>query len=58
VHAELAEAGVGLAVSIGVAVCPEAGVTLEDLWQAADGAMYTAKRGGGNAVSAIAVAGP
>jgi diguanylate cyclase (GGDEF)-like protein len=54
VHDELAEQGVGLAVSIGVAVGPKAGDTLEDLWQAADGAMYVAKRDGGNAVSSKA----
>jgi diguanylate cyclase (GGDEF)-like protein len=52
VHAQLAAEGVGLAVSIGTAVAPAAGNSLEDLWQAADDAMYTAKRGGGNAVSA------
>ncbi len=37
-----------------IAVGPSAGDTLEDLWQAADGAMYDAKRSGGNAVSATA----
>ena len=52
VHAALAELGTGLGISIGVAVGPNAGDTLEDLWQAADGAMYDAKRAGGNAVSA------
>jgi diguanylate cyclase (GGDEF)-like protein len=51
VHAELARDGIALAVSIGTAVAPAAGDSLEDLWQAADGAMYTAKRGGGNSVS-------
>jgi diguanylate cyclase (GGDEF)-like protein len=51
VQAELAKDGVGLAVSIGTAVAPSAGDSLEDLWQAADGAMYTAKRSGGNSVS-------
>jgi diguanylate cyclase (GGDEF)-like protein len=56
VHEELAEQGVGLAVSIGVAVGPDAGHTLEDLWQAADGAMYVAKRDGGNAVSSMTAA--
>ncbi len=55
VHDQLADEGVGLAVSIGVAVAPSSGDTLEDLWQAADGAMYTAKRGGGNAVAAHAL---
>jgi GGDEF domain-containing protein len=43
-------------VSIGTAVAPSAGDTLEDLWQAADSAMYTAKRRGGNAVSPSAFA--
>jgi diguanylate cyclase (GGDEF)-like protein len=52
VHDELAAQTVGLAVSIGIAVGPEEGETLEDLWQAADGAMYAAKRRGGNSVSA------
>lgn len=52
VHAALAEHGTSVGVSIGVAVGPNAGDTLEDLWQAADGAMYDAKRGGGNAVAA------
>jgi diguanylate cyclase (GGDEF)-like protein len=47
---------VSLAVSIGVAVGPGAGDTLEDLWLAADGAMYTAKRGGGNSVASTAPA--
>ncbi len=51
VHEALAEhAGAG-GISIGVAVGPNAGDTLEDLWQVADGAMYQAKRGGGNAVA-------
>jgi diguanylate cyclase (GGDEF)-like protein len=54
VRAKLAKDGIGLAVSIGTAVAPTAGDSLEDLWQAADGAMYTAKRGGGNSVSSSA----
>lgn len=51
VHEALAPAGEGLGISIGVAVGPDGGDTLEDLWHAADGAMYEAKRGGGNAVA-------
>jgi diguanylate cyclase (GGDEF)-like protein len=51
VQAELSRDGIELAVSIGTAVAPSAGESLEDLWQAADGAMYMAKRGGGNSVS-------
>ena len=53
VHDALAAADVDLGVSIGVAVSPSAGDSLEDLWQAADSAMYAAKRGGGNAVAAV-----
>lgn len=40
-----------LSVSIGVAVCPQCGLELAALWQAADRAMYEAKRGGGDAVT-------
>jgi diguanylate cyclase (GGDEF)-like protein len=57
VHDAVAELGAGLGISVGIAVGPNCGDTLEDLWQAADGAMYDAKRGGGNAVSATAPVG-
>ena len=39
-----------LSISIGVAVAPPCGDTLAALWQAADRAMYEAKRSGGDAV--------
>jgi diguanylate cyclase (GGDEF)-like protein len=52
VHESLREARIELAISIGVASAPGSGETLEALWQAADWAMYGAKRGGGNTVAA------
>jgi diguanylate cyclase (GGDEF)-like protein len=52
VHDALEDQTGKLGISVGIAVGPNAGDTLEDLWHAADGAMYEAKRGGGNAVSA------
>ena len=43
-----------LSVSVGIAVGPADGDTLDELWTAADRAMYTAKRGGGDAVATAA----
>jgi diguanylate cyclase (GGDEF)-like protein len=40
-----------LSLSIGVAVAPRFGSTLDELWKAADRAMYEAKRSGGDAVA-------
>ena len=39
-------------VSIGVSCCPDDGTTVEELIQAADAALYCAKRGGRNRVVA------
>jgi diguanylate cyclase (GGDEF)-like protein len=47
------ELGVDLAVSVGFAVGTEGIESLEYLWQAADRAMYAAKRDGGDAVEAM-----
>jgi diguanylate cyclase (GGDEF)-like protein len=44
----------GLSVSIGVAVCPDAGTILERLLHAADAALYQAKNTGRNKVVSIA----
>lgn len=54
VHVSVREARIELAISIGVASGPGSGETLAELWQAADRAMYSAKRGGGNTVAAAA----
>ncbi len=43
-----------LSLSVGVAVGPPDGNTLDELWKAADRAMYKAKRGGGDAVATAA----
>jgi predicted signal transduction protein with EAL and GGDEF domain len=43
-----------LSLSIGVAVAPAGGSTLDQLWKAADRAMYEAKRDGGDAVAVAA----
>jgi diguanylate cyclase (GGDEF)-like protein len=40
-----------LSLSVGVAVTPQSGHTLDELWKAADRAMYEAKRSGGDAVA-------
>lgn len=42
-----------LTASVGVAVGPHEGDSLDELWQAADRAMYEAKRGGGDAVAEV-----
>jgi diguanylate cyclase (GGDEF)-like protein len=44
------QARVGVTLSIGIAVAPPAAHTLDELWQAADRAMYQAKRAGGDRV--------
>lgn len=46
-----------ISCSIGIALCPASGQTLESLRQAADQAMYTAKRHGRNAVAVCVPAG-
>jgi diguanylate cyclase (GGDEF)-like protein len=43
--------------SVGVAVAPPAGQTLDELWQAADRAMYDAKRAGGDRVAVFSDSG-
>jgi two-component system, cell cycle response regulator len=43
-----------LTLSVGVAVGPACGETLDELWKAADRAMYEAKRSGGDAVATTA----
>jgi diguanylate cyclase (GGDEF)-like protein len=43
-----------LSLSIGIAIGPPDGATLDDLWKAADRAMYEAKRSGGDAVASAA----
>ncbi len=43
-----------LSLSIGIAIAPGEGNTLELLWKAADRAMYEAKRSGGDAISPAA----
>ncbi len=43
-----------LSLSVGVAVGPPCGDTLDELWQTADRAMYEAKRSGGDAVAMAA----
>jgi diguanylate cyclase (GGDEF)-like protein len=40
-----------LSLSVGIAIGPPDGETLDQLWKAADRAMYTAKRSGGDAVA-------
>lgn len=42
------EGGIDVTLSIGIAPCPEAGETYEELYMAADQAMYMAKRRGKN----------
>lgn len=42
-----------MTASLGVAVGPHEGDSLDELWQAADRAMYEAKRGGGDAVAQV-----
>jgi diguanylate cyclase (GGDEF)-like protein len=44
-------AGLPITLSVGVAVAPPAGHSLDALWAAADRAMYVAKRGGGDRVA-------
>jgi len=48
----------GLSASVGIAVFPEAGTTVEGLVHAADTAMYRAKRAGRNTVVSIAEPNP
>jgi diguanylate cyclase (GGDEF)-like protein len=43
-----------LSLSIGIAIGPPDGDSLDELWKAADRAMYTAKRSGGDAVATAA----
>ena len=43
-----------LSLSIGIALGPPDGSSLDELWMAADRAMYMAKRSGGDAVGTAA----
>jgi diguanylate cyclase (GGDEF)-like protein len=45
-----------LSLSVGVAVAPWAGDSLEELWHAADRAMYDVKRTGGDGVASAQLA--
>ena len=47
-----------LSLSIGIALGPPDGSTLDELWKAADRAMYMAKRSGGDAVATAASCSP
>ena len=44
------QAGRPITVSIGISQCPRDGADYETLWQRADEALYTAKKGGRNQV--------
>ena len=45
-----------LSLSVGVALAPPCGASLDQLWKAADRAMYEAKRSGGDAVAVASAA--
>jgi diguanylate cyclase (GGDEF)-like protein len=51
------ETGCAITLSVGIAVAPPAGASLDALWLEADRAMYVAKHGGGDGV-AVAASGP